>query len=232
MTAKKVFISYSHDSPEHEKRVAALAERLRSQGIDCIIDQYISTPAEGWPRWMVNQIEWADFVLVVATETYERRFRGHEERGKGLGAQWEGAISTQQLYNENGNNLKFVPIVFASSDVVFIPLVLQGATWYNVASEDSYHKLFSYLTGQSPYKPTLGTATQNATSQFPLGRVADAKVCILRFAVKRLDHREVNHRNFIIKVDGQVFMNIKTTNKEISQQQFITIGEPFNRGRI
>lgn len=38
----KVFISYSHDSPEHEKRVLALAERLRSDGVETQIDQYVA----------------------------------------------------------------------------------------------------------------------------------------------------------------------------------------------
>ena len=30
----KVFISYSHDSPDHEARVLTLANRLRDDGID------------------------------------------------------------------------------------------------------------------------------------------------------------------------------------------------------
>ena len=43
----------SHDSAEHRKRVLSLSERLRSEGVDAQIDQYIpGTPAEGWPRWM------------------------------------------------------------------------------------------------------------------------------------------------------------------------------------
>lgn len=36
----KVFISYSHDSPEHKDRVLALSDRLRADGVDCYIDQY------------------------------------------------------------------------------------------------------------------------------------------------------------------------------------------------
>jgi hypothetical protein len=35
---------------------------------------------------MVNQIEEADFVLVVRKENYEKRFKGKEEAGKGRGA--------------------------------------------------------------------------------------------------------------------------------------------------
>jgi SEFIR domain len=61
----RVFISYSHDSREHIDRVLALSNRLRADGIDCHIDQYEESPSEGWPRWMVNQIEDASFVLVA-----------------------------------------------------------------------------------------------------------------------------------------------------------------------
>jgi hypothetical protein len=65
-----VFISYSHDSESHRAQVLELADRLRLDGIYCSIDQYESSPPEGWYRWMFNQIEGADFVLVVATEPY------------------------------------------------------------------------------------------------------------------------------------------------------------------
>ena len=64
MRQPKVFISYSHDSKGHKNRVFELSERLRSEGVDCHMDQYEMSPAEGWPKWMRNQIRWADFVLV------------------------------------------------------------------------------------------------------------------------------------------------------------------------
>ena len=85
----RVFISYSHDSQEHADRVLALADRLRSDGVEAWIDQYESAPAEGWPRWMEEQINRVDFVLVVASRVYRARFdNGEAERG--LGAAWEG----------------------------------------------------------------------------------------------------------------------------------------------
>ncbi len=80
----RVFISYSHDSPEHCARVLGLAQRLRDEGVDAAIDQYIlGAPKPGWQRWTLDQLDWADSVLVVCTETYYRRFRGHEESDKG-----------------------------------------------------------------------------------------------------------------------------------------------------
>ena len=72
----RVFISYSHDSPEHSERVCALADRLRQDGIESHIDQYEPAPPQGGPRWMQQQIEHADFVMLVCTPTYRRRFEG------------------------------------------------------------------------------------------------------------------------------------------------------------
>lgn len=68
----KVFISYSHDSLEHTRRVHALADRLRADGVEAWIDQYAQDPNEGWIRWMRNRVKQADRVLLVFTETYQR----------------------------------------------------------------------------------------------------------------------------------------------------------------
>ena len=62
MSHPSVFISYSHDSTEHADRVLALSDRLRADGIDCILDQYEVSPPEGFPRWMDRQIRAARFL--------------------------------------------------------------------------------------------------------------------------------------------------------------------------
>jgi predicted RecB family nuclease len=86
MAPPKVFISYSHDSPTHEAKVLALANRLRGDGIDAVLDQYESFPPGGWIQWMKRQVRDAQFILVVCTETYRRRADGDEKAGVGLGA--------------------------------------------------------------------------------------------------------------------------------------------------
>jgi hypothetical protein len=153
----KIFISYSHDSPEHSVHVLAFSDRLRSEGIDCHIDQYEESPPEGWPRWMHNQIKKADFVLVICTEKYRQRFQGEEETGKGLGANWEGAIITQHLYDNEAKSTKFIPVVFSFRDLAYIPTVLRGSTHYELDTEEGYEKLYRRLTDQaSVVKPELG----------------------------------------------------------------------------
>jgi tetratricopeptide (TPR) repeat protein len=153
----RVFISYSHDSPEHADRVLALADRLRAEGIDCRLDQYETSPPEGWPRWMLNQVEAADFVLVICTETYHLRFRGKEKPGKGPGVKWEGAIISQELYDAEANNTRFTPVVFSDGDIANIPIPLRGATRYDLG-KSGYDPLYRCLTNQplTP-APDLGT---------------------------------------------------------------------------
>src|SRR5207249_6981943 len=124
------FISYSHDSNEHRSQLLSLANRLRSEGIDAQIDQYEESPPEGWPRWMDAWLRRAQYALVVCTETYRRRVEGREEPGTGKGAKWEGALITQYLYENDGRNDRFLPVVFGPEDVRCIPTFLASATYY------------------------------------------------------------------------------------------------------
>jgi len=156
MEAPKVFISYSHDSP-HAQRVLVLSDRLRQDGVDCHIDQYEMSPPEGWPRWMVNKVEWADFVLVVCTETYQQRFEGKAPVGQGKGVKWEGAILTQALYDAEAHNTRFIPVVFSVQDTAHIPVILRGQMCYDLSADKGYEALYRHLTNQPAIaKPMLG----------------------------------------------------------------------------
>ena len=153
----KVFISYSQDSIIHKEKVRNLSKRLNDEGVDCHIDQYETSPPEGWPKWMHNKIRLSDYVIVVCSEIYCRRVEGREEPGKGLGASWEGAIITQSIYDEQGQNKKFIPIVFENNEIKYIPDFLKPVTYYDMTCEDGYENLYRHLTQQPKIvKPPLG----------------------------------------------------------------------------
>ena len=157
-TPPKVFISYSHDSSEHLDRVLTLADRLRAEGIDCNLDQYEPAPAEGWPRWMDKQFEDADFILVICTETYCRRFEGREERGKGLGVKWEGAIISDELYSNEAVNKRFIPVLFSDDDAAHVPQRLRHYMRHLITDSEGYEGLYRHLTNQPRViKPPVGT---------------------------------------------------------------------------
>lgn len=152
----KVFISYSHDSVEHGNKVWAFAERLRTEGIDCILDQYETSPPEGWPRWMDKQIRDADFVLMICSEIYYKRVMGEEKPGTGLGIRWEGSLIYQHIYNAGSVNNRFIPVLFANGGFGHIPTPLQGATHYRVDDNGEFDRLYWRLRGVATQKPTLG----------------------------------------------------------------------------
>jgi tetratricopeptide (TPR) repeat protein len=154
MSAKTVFISYSHDSDDHRGRVLALSERLRDDGIETLLDRYVNgSPQQGWPRWMLDQLDAANSVLVVCTETYYRRFRGHEDPDKGKGVDWEGALITQEIYDSRSTTLKFIPVLFSAEDEKFIPEPLRSGTHYTLTSASSYDSLYDFLLGQAGVEP-------------------------------------------------------------------------------
>jgi hypothetical protein len=158
MTEKNpiVFISYSHDNKEHQERVFALSNKLRSEGIDCILDQYEDSPEEGWPRWMQKNMKAADFVLTVCTEIYYNRVMGYEEKGIGHGVIWEGHFISQELYDQGTLNRRFIPVIFSEGTNKMIPDPLRGSTFYNVDDKDQFDSLYWRLRGVKKTKPELG----------------------------------------------------------------------------
>ncbi len=145
----RVFISYSHDNEEHRERVLSLSDQLNDDGIECFIDKYVTSPPEGWPVWMVKQIKHSDFVLIVCTEKYMNRFEQEDEKeDEGFGVAFEGAIITQSIYNQHSKNYQFIPIVFDEDNIKFIPLLLNGSSFYNVSNKPGYEDLLRHLTDQ------------------------------------------------------------------------------------
>lgn len=154
MGTPRVFISYSHDSDAHRARVLALAERLRTDGIETELDRYVNgTPAEGWPRWMLNCLDRADRVLLVCTQTYYRRFRGHEAPGLGRGVDWEGAIITQAIYDQRSASTRFIPVLFDAADAAHIPEPVRSRSRHVLTSADGYQDLYDELLDQAGVEP-------------------------------------------------------------------------------
>jgi hypothetical protein len=112
-----------------------LKRRLKQAGLPA---HY--SPVEKWPRWMMNKLEWADFVLVVCTETYYKCFRGINQDER-RGADWEGQLITFEIYNAKSRTTKFVPVVFRAQDRKFIPEMLSDQS-YLLDSEERYDELY------------------------------------------------------------------------------------------
>ena len=144
----RVFISYSHDSPAHAKRVWGLAGALRAGGVDAWIDQYTPHPDEGWTRWMQREMEAARYVILVCTPTYRARIEGTQ----GSGATWEGILARSWLYPAGGVNTEektFIPVWFEGARSDEVPRVLFDAPGHALAGAGALPTLLRRLRGEA-----------------------------------------------------------------------------------
>ncbi|WP_251861427.1 toll/interleukin-1 receptor domain-containing protein [Clostridium sp. Marseille-Q2269] len=157
----KVFISYAHDTEQFADKVLEFSNTLRSYNIDANIDQYEESPPEGWPRWMDNQIENSDYVLIVCTQLYYDKVMNFKSGG-GKGVNWELNIIYQYLYETCCNNTKFIPIIFNDYSTTKILKPLQSSTYYYVDRGKDFKKLCNRLKGiKNTIKPPLGKVGEN-----------------------------------------------------------------------
>jgi hypothetical protein len=205
MSSPVVFISYSHDSLLHKDRILNLSNKLRKDGVDCMIDQYEQSPTEGWPLWCERQVEHATFVLVVCSKTYCLRFRKDEEVSAGLGAAWEGHLIRQELYNSQ-SSAKFIPIVFDPGDSSFIPTPLQGFTHFKL--NEDYDGLYRRLTNQPLIaKPVLGSVkARPPQGLLPPQPALHRQESFEQSAVGRLKGRRTIKRIFIAATTGMMLI--------------------------
>lgn len=152
LPGQRVFISYSHDSPSHKQRVLELAQRLRKEGVDVWVDRFEDPPAEGWPRWMQQQLTNACFVLLICTERYRSRFEGTGTTpDTGQGANWEGFLTLQLMYGDDARNRRYIPVLLEGSDLGDVPLALRATSVYRVPAD--YESLYLRLTQQAAVTP-------------------------------------------------------------------------------
>lgn len=129
-TLIRVFISYAHESNLFKEQINHLSTWLNTSAKGKLIveSDYKYTykaPPKGWQTWMEDQLEESHIVLVVCTPKYLSRFRKREQKGFGRGAIFEGAIITQELYDSQCVNEKFVPIIPDEGSELDIPNILK-----------------------------------------------------------------------------------------------------------
>lgn len=160
-TSPRVFISYTHDSPEHKADVRRFALFLRSGiGIDVHLDQWYDVGRRDWAEWAEHQIRAADFVLVIASPDYRRRSGSPAEPGDGPGSRYEIAIMRDMLTQDRDSAIeRLLPVVLPGRAVSEIPQFLNpySTTRFSVSriDDDGVAELLAALhwDGSDPLPP-------------------------------------------------------------------------------
>ncbi|MBI4717143.1 MAG: tetratricopeptide repeat protein [Planctomycetes bacterium] len=213
----KVFISYAHDTSAHSRRVLDLANRLRTDGFDCDLDQFHSSPPEGWQKWMERGIADADFVLVVVTKRWYDRCMGKVPPDTGLGVRWESTNIYQHLYDAGSENTRFIPVLFDAADKHWIPKPLGGATHYLLDAQ--YADLIRRLDGIAPAdKAHIGTRPKGApplTRSTLQQRPRDPK--FYQPAVTNFpDHDIVRNNDFVGREDELARLHVQLSGGDVA----------------
>lgn len=144
-------ISYAHESEPHKAQVRELVTALSENGIDVDFDMKHIHRRMDWGLWVENSITTADYVIVVASDTYRRAARCDD--GTHPGVQFEAAILRDLLHGDRATWLrKILPVVLPGHRIDHVPLFLQPrvASRYVVDSIDAagLTELLGVLTGR------------------------------------------------------------------------------------
>src|SRR5262249_49438551 len=127
----KVFISYSHGAPDHQRWVAKLASSLRDAGIDVSFDQDASS-GTNLSHLMETSIAASDRVLFICTDDSIRKAN---ERQGGFG--YEANLATTDLINDQ-NSIKYIPLIRNVKLPEKTPRFLAGKKYIDFSNDDDF----------------------------------------------------------------------------------------------
>ncbi len=121
--AVRVFISYAHDGDAHVAAVRDLWIFLRQQGVDARVDLPAAELRQDWPAWMEEQVQNAEYVLVIASKAYKRRAEdGLIPKDEGRGVRYEVRLIREYFYRDQKTVLRRVlPVLLPGVPVDYIP---------------------------------------------------------------------------------------------------------------
>ena len=162
----KVFISYSHDSPDHRQWVSELSAKLRHNGVDAILDQWDLSLGDDLTLFMERGIRDSDRVLVICTDSYVSKANA----GEG-GVGYERLIVTAQLVHNLGTD-KFIPVIRQASGEEKTPTFLGTRVYADFRNDSQFDEEFAKLIHELHRvpvveKPPLG---KNPFAKLPSGQ--------------------------------------------------------------
>jgi len=129
-----IFISYTWENEIHKKWVLNLANYLIEKGgLNVILDQYELTAGGDMNHFMENGLETADRVLIILTEKYKEK----ADRREG-GTGFEYSMISQNLFELQAGNNKFIPILRSGSLKTSAPTYLKTKIYHPMIDDSNY----------------------------------------------------------------------------------------------
>ncbi len=138
----RVYISYSHDSPEHSEWVRRLATELRKSGVDAFLDVWDIRPGDNFVQKIKSAIASADHCIVVCTP----RYRQVAELRRSGGVGYEGELIHDALKESSERHPWVLPIVRAGKGKDALPDWLVDRVYIDWRDDKQYREHFNQLS--------------------------------------------------------------------------------------
>jgi tetratricopeptide (TPR) repeat protein len=166
--SKKVFISYSWDGDgeENEAWVISLAELLKSNGLDVLLDKWHVKPGDPIATFMQQAIANSDKVVMICTPRYKKS----ADELKGAAGYETNIIATQIWLT--ADHRKYIAVLKTGSLSTSIPFSLQGKCYIDLSNqslfEQQYGLLIKALTEEHNNTEKIVAVTDDSRNVFPL----------------------------------------------------------------
>lgn len=131
---KRVFISYSWDSEQHQSWVVQLCNDLRQKGLDVVVD-IAQRKGDDLIEFMDKGIGNAHKVLIIGTPQYKNK----SDENKG-GVRYENAIIKASLLNEAAR-MKYIPVLRSGTFITSFPEVISILGGYDMCDDTKYREI-------------------------------------------------------------------------------------------
>lgn len=231
MHQPKIFISYSWSPESNKQKVLQLAERLTSNGVHVVIDEWDLKAGQDKFAFMEQMVtdSSVEKVLLICSKKYAEKAN---ERKGGVGV--EGTIISKQVY-EDAKQTKFLPVIFEYDEEgkAYIPTFVASAIYFDLSNdnifEEEYDKLLRDLFNKPKSKrPPIGKIPLYLEDEDPKYLPTANRVRVIKNAILndnqsvsllikdylrtfidslmsyKLDYKILNNDNFIYEVEKSI----------------------------
>jgi hypothetical protein len=136
--APECFISYAWGDPDHEQWVSAqLATDLDAAGIRVVLDQWANCWIGMSVTRFIGRVSTCDFVVVVGTPLYRRKYDNDEPMG-GYVVAAEGDLIGERMIGSEARKQTVLPVLRAGDRETAFPDLLRGRVLADVRAPDAY----------------------------------------------------------------------------------------------
>ena len=144
-----VFVSYSHDSEEHRDWVLRLATRLRSDGVDAILDRWNLRLGQDLAAFMEKGLSSSHRVLCICSQAYVDKANA----GTG-GVGYEKQIIIAELLADLNRDW-VIPVIRNNARTLKLPTFLKGRFYIDFEEDRLYESKYEELLRELLDEPVL-----------------------------------------------------------------------------